>query len=236
MVYLPRCGERVVALIVLCGSPLACETMVDGRGPSSSPFQLQDLAKTDTDSTLELFVAEQRHLLATLTKKLYLRNPRELKKVAGMTVEHRIQQIFQDDYTPLELARLSGVEQLKKALAPDFAGDRVLAFACGMRAMIDDSYDGQQHFYIPDRLDPQKLYNCARNLELAAWKITHDHGADNQVLLLTNAMPDDAPMNLSYERMFGEMIALQDMSARIVADRSNRTIRFVVQTLVFLPV
>ena len=50
--------------------------------------------------------------------------------------------------------------------------------------------------------------------------------------------PGDA-RNLSFEREFGKMIAYQDAMAQIAAQRTNRTIRRVVQTLataVFLPI
>ena len=45
--------------------------------------------------------------------------------------------------------------------------------------------------------------------------------------------------NLSCEREFGKMIGYQDVMAQVAAQRTNRTIRRVVQTLataVFLPI
>jgi hypothetical protein len=51
-------------------------------------------------------------------------------------------------------------------------------------------------------------------------------------------MAGDAP-NLSFEREFGKMIAYQDVMADLAAQRTNRTIRRIVQTLataVFLPI
>lgn len=208
----------------------------EGPGPLGRDFSLSDLAKTDTDSTLELFIGEQRQLMMKLTRKLYLRNPRELHKAPGMTIERRTEQLFTENFTPADIEPLSGLGRLRKSLEPGYAGDRVLAFVCGLRSMIEDSFDGKHEFYIPDQLDPQKLYNCARNLEIAAWKLTHDRGGDGEVLLLTNSMEPDQPMNLSYERLFGQLIALQDLSAKIVAERSNRGIRYVIQTMVFLPI
>lgn len=228
--------SRLALLALLPLATFGCEVMVDPNAPSARPFSLGEFVKTDTDSTLELFVAEQRKAIATLMRKLYLRNPRELDKAPGMTIERRIRQVLEDDHAPRGFASLSGVDRLRRALDPTYDADRIFAFACGLRTMIDDAYDGKEQFYLPDYLDPQKLYHCARNLEVAAWKISHDVGADGKVLLLTNSMADDAPMNLSYERLFGQMIALQDMAARIVAERSNRTIRYVGQALVFLPI
>ena len=45
--------------------------------------------------------------------------------------------------------------------------------------------------------------------------------------------------NLSFEREFGKMIGYQDVMAQIAAQRANRTIRRIVQSLataVFLPI
>jgi hypothetical protein len=55
--------------------------------------------------------------------------------------------------------------------------------------------------------------------------------------LLSNEAGD--PPNLSFEREFGKLIALQDVLARILAQQENRTLRRIVQQLpsaVFLPV
>ena len=57
-------------------------------------------------------------------------------------------------------------------------------------------------------------------------------------MLLSNDMTGDVA-NLSFEREFGKMIAYQDIMAQITAQRTNRIIRRVVQTLataVFLPI
>jgi len=45
-------------------------------------------------------------------------------------------------------------------------------------------------------------------------------------------------MNVSIERLFGKMINAQDMMAQIMADRSNRTIKNVLQSLItaFIPI
>ena len=100
------------------------------------------------------------------------------------------------------------------------------------------SYNGKTEFYLTDSLDPQKLYNSARNIEIAAWKLAHARDARGEPLLLSNEMAGDA-RNLSFEREFGKMIAYQDVMAQIAAQRTNRVIRRVVQTLataVFLPI
>ena len=112
------------------------------------------------------------------------------------------------------------------------------AVLVGLASMVFLSYNGKTEFYLTDALDAQKLYNSARNIEIAAWKLANARGARGEPLLLSNEMVGDV-RNLSFEREFGKMIAYQDVMARIAAQRTNRLIRRVVQTLataVFLPI
>ena len=123
------------------------------------------------------------------------------------------------------------------ALKPEYGGDRVFAFGVGMAGMIFMAYNGKTQFYVIDTLDPQKLDNSSRNVEIAAWKLANARDARGE-LLLSNEMGSDV-RNLSFEREIGKIIAYQDAMAQIAAQRSNRTIRRIVQTLataVFLPI
>lgn len=137
-----------------------------------------------------------------------------------------------------ELAGKRGTDAILLGLQPDYAGDRVAAFGAGLGGMLLAAYNGKMQFYLTDTLDAQKLYNAARNVEIAAWKLANARDAQGALLLLTNDMNGAAP-NLSFERELGKIIAYQDAMAQIAAQRTNRTIRRVVQTLataVFLPI
>ena len=87
-----------------------------------------------------------------------------------------------------------------------------------------------------------KLYNAARNMEIAIWKLSQDRWKSGEqagrLFLISNEL-DAANANLSFEREFGRCIGLLDLMAQIVADRSGRTLSRVTQsvaTMVFLPV
>jgi hypothetical protein len=137
-----------------------------------------------------------------------------------------------------ELGQARGADAIVIALKPEYPGDRVFAFGVGLASMIYLAYNGKTEFYINDSLDPQKLYNSARNIEIAAWKLANARDARGELLLLSNEMADDV-RNLSFERELGKMIAYQDVMAEIAAQRANRTIRRIVQSLataVFLPI
>ena len=118
-----------------------------------------------------------------------------------------------------------------------FDGDRVGAFIEGMLTMLADGYDGKEAFYIYDILDPQKIYYLARNFEIAFWKLRNDRDGDGQLFLLSNSTNGGG--NLSFERLAGKLIALQDLMAKVVADSSNRQIKNVIQrvtSVVFFPI
>jgi hypothetical protein len=104
--------------------------------------------------------------------------------------------------------------------------------------MVFLSYNGKTEFYLTDTLDAQKLYNSARNVEIAAWKLANARDARGDALIVSNETAGDV-LNLSFEREFGKMIAYQDVMAEIAAQRTNRIIRRAVQTVaaaVFLPI
>ena len=85
-------------------------------------------------------------------------------------------------------------------------------------------------------LDAQKLYNSARNIELASWMIRTKYDCNNKLFLLSTG--DGNEVNISFERLFSKIINAQDMMAQIMADRSNRKIKTIIQTLVtaFIPI
>ncbi len=204
------------------------------------PFTIKDLAKSDVDQITEIHLTQTRDHLATLTRKLYRRNPSAWRNAGEPSAEFVVQRIFRPPAVPdfQALGGRRGVEAIRLAFEPDYRGDRVLAFAAGLAAMVDAAYGDRREFYLTDSLDPQKLYNCARNIEVAAWLLRTRTGDDGRPLILGNSLPDE-DVNLSFERLFGKLISLQDSLAMVVAERSNRTIRTVVQRMVgavFLPI
>jgi len=172
-------------------------------------------------------------------EKLYRRNPREWRKGNFPSMEAAVARAFDPrvQFSFRELDNRRGSEAISLALAADYQGDRVFAFGIGIASMVFISYNEKTQFYLIDSLDPQKLYNSARNIEIAAWKLANARNARGERLILSNEASSDVA-NLSFEREFGKMIAYQDVMAVVAAQRTNRVIRRVVQTLataVFLP-
>ncbi|MGB0466668.1 MAG: hypothetical protein ACPGF7_03935 [Pontibacterium sp.] len=204
-------------------------------------FDIRNLAKSDIDMVADAHRKTLDRLLVELTSKLYKRNPRELAKTPRMSIDLRVQQImspFPPEGYPEFEGRLSN-NLIQRALSLSYQQDRVFALMMGIRSMIDAAYNHKQAFFILDELDQQKLYNSARNLETIAWQLNNHSDPQGKPLLLTNGLSREGIQNLSFERQFGKMIALQDMLAAIIADTTNRTIKNVVHSaasMTFFPI
>ncbi|MDP2793282.1 MAG: hypothetical protein Q8O25_04240 [Sulfurisoma sp.] len=206
---------------------------------ASGAFEPGQLAKTDIDRVADAHRREVFASLRLVAEKLYRRNPREWKKGGQASMEAALARLFDPAlaWRLPELEERRGTEAVLLALREDWRGDRVAALVAGLGGMLHGAFNERTEFYVLDDLDPQRLHNSARNLEIAAWKLAHARGADGELLLLANEM---APVqNLSFEREFGKMIGNLDLLSRIVADKTNRAFVKIVQsmaTAVFLPV
>ena len=125
------------------------------------------------------------------------------------------------------------------ALDESYQGsDRVLPFIVGLRKMIMASYDNHTEFFYLTNIDAQKLYNSARNIEIAAWMLAENRDVLGRLLLLSDSLEQEN-RNLSYQRLIGQLIATQDNLATIMAHKSGRLIKNIVVTaasMVFLPI
>jgi hypothetical protein len=238
-----RCTLALCALCAACAStptfPPAAPPTGQRPLPADRDFRASDLAKSDIDVAGEVHLREALASARLLMEKLYRRNPREWRKGGFASMDAAMARAFDPGarFRFSELHDAQGVDAILLALKPDYAGDRVFAFGTGLAGMIFRSYNSRTELYLTDTLDPQKLYNSARNVEIAAWKLGSARDAQGEPLVLSNEMRGDAA-NLSFEREFGKIIAYQDAMAQIAAQRTNRTIRKIVQSLataLFLP-
>ena len=205
-------------------------------------FEPKQLGKMDIDRVADIHRREVFVSLRLLADKLYRRNPKEWQKGGYASREAALDHLL-DPRTGWRLPALGGrrgTDAVLLALSADYAGDRVAAFVAGLGDMLNVAFAEKNEFFMFDSLDPQKLYNSARNLEIAAWKLAAARDAAGQPLLLSNeSATAQQPANLSFEREFGKMIANLDLLAIALAERGQRTIARTSQsiaTAVFLPV
>jgi hypothetical protein len=208
--------------------------------PKSPGFEPSQLAKTDIDRVAE---AHQREIFADLrilAEKLYRRNPREWRKGGHASVEAAVARIFEGphDWQFAELEGKRGTDAIYLAFHLEYQGDRVLAFVAGLGSMVQTAFNDKTEFFVLDDLDPQALFNAARNVEIAVWKLSNARDLQGTLILVSNEGAGAAP-NLSFERVFGKIIGDLDLLSKIIADKDNRTIVKLIQNLataVFLPV
>ncbi len=230
---------RLISMLCL---PLlaACAGHSTTPGKPAAGFDPAQLAKSDIDRVTE---AHQREIFANLrllAEKLYRRNPRELKKAGQPNLETGLARVFEGrhDWKFAELKGMRGTDAIHLAFHDEFQGDRVLAFIAGLCSMIQTAFNDKTEFYVLDDLDAQALYNAARNVEIAVWKLSNARDARGELFLLSNEASGPV-RNLSFEREFGKVIGSLDLLSTIAADKNNRTIVKVIQSLataVFLPI
>ncbi len=180
-------------------------------------------------------VANQRSLL-TLADKLYRRNPAEWRKTAA-TREAALAQVEAAMLSGQPWAPLQGrrdVAALSHALTPEFQGDRVAAFVLACADTIVTAHGGKREFYYLDGVDPQHIYNAARNMEVALWVLNTRRTGQGQPLLLANEIAGEN-RNLTFEREFGKIIGRLDLLATYMTERYRRAGINYVQGLVAAP-
>jgi len=234
--------HTVIALLLLIAlTGCASQEIQRKNGVSSArSFSAANLAKSDADMMAEMNQREALKSLKLLTDKLYRRNPHEFRKSGLESAEAASARIFEQipKWAESPLSQANWEENFKLAFLEGYSGDRVQAFMSALTSMLMASYNHKTEFFLAETLSAQKLYNSARNIEVAVWKLSNAKLPNGAKILLSNSMEGDVA-NLSFEREFGKLIAQQDLMALIIEDKTNRSISRVFQnvaTFVFLPI
>ena len=186
-------------------------------------------------------LAENTQSLRVLMTKLYKRNPQQLTKSTSDPADKMVDWVFdgelQHQFKFKEIDNKQGTDAIFLAFDANYQGDRVLPFIVGLHTMLLKAHGNKKDFYLTDSLDPQNIYNAARNIEIAAWKLSTSRDANGNLYLLTNEI-NTTDRNLSFEREFGKMIGRTDLYAISLAEKSQRLISRIMQsiaTAAFLP-
>lgn len=216
-----------------------CATKMGKDGRTQTTVDAKYLVKSDVDRIADADRVEVVAGLLLIADKLYKRNPKEWKKGGAVSREAAVDRLRKRNSRNWpEFGGLRERQAAALAFSNTYDGDRVAALIYGLLTMVDATFEHKEEFYILDSLDETKLYNCARNMEIAVWKLSTDRDAAGELFLLSNEL-DPGNRNVSYEREFGRLIGLLDFMAKIVADRNGRTISRAAQsvtTMIFLPV
>jgi hypothetical protein len=193
------------------------------------------------DRMADVELEENTQSLRNLMLKLYKRNPNQLAKSTADPAEKMIDWVFEGElqhhWQFKEIDNKQGIDAIFLAFDTNYQGDRVLPFIVGLQTMLAKAHGNKKEFYLTDNIDPQSIYNVARNIEIAAWKLSTARDANGNLYLLTNEI-NDKDRNLSFEREFGKMIGRTDLYAIALAEKSQRLISRIAQsiaTMAFLP-
>lgn len=229
----------VASLFTGCASqvaPVNGKRLPDQRDGGS----LSHLMKSDIDRLADVEMRENTQSLRVLMTKLYKRNPLELKKSTSGTVDQMVDWVFEGDHkwNFEALNGVQGTDAIYLAFKPEYKGDRVLPFIVGLQTMMIKARGGKTEFYLTDSVDPQSIYNSARNIEIAAWKLSNTRDENGRLYFLTNEM-NGKEQNLSFEREIGRMVGRIDLYALTLSEKSQRGLtRFTqgVASALFLPI
>jgi hypothetical protein len=102
--------------------------------------------------------------------------------------------------------------------------------------MLRRAYGYNSESFMFDSLDSATLETSARNIEILLWRLKNNRQADGSPFLVSSEYQGVVD-NLSFERLFGKLIALQDMMARVAGDAGDRRVTKAVHTAtsVFIP-
>ena len=233
-----------LVVLVFCMSLAACSggqynQKVVAEDPANAG--LSRLAKSDINEVTELHQRAVIHDLKQLMIKLYYRNPLGRHDKDERSIEESVERMFSypHDAGYSQWQEMNPNDIVRIALDETYQGtDRVLPFIYGLRKMIMAAYDNHTEFFYFTSINEQKLYNSARNIEIAAWLLADHRDIKGNLLLLSDSVTNEA-RNLSYQRLFGKMIATQDNLAKIIASKNGRLIKSVVvnaASMMFLPI
>lgn len=216
--------------------PVAFILLLSAAGGCTGVNQpIKNLGKSDTDLISDLHIQALRNHVQELTLALYRNNPEELGKAPDMSLEARMAQVLDHptDVSYRELSYKHGVAAIELAFDRNYRADRVFALMLGVSSMLRLSYNNLDELFLFDQLDPQKLYDSARNLERIAWRMRSETHRGKPLLRLGPVHGKGA-----FEDTLSRMVSIQDLMAEIIATKTQRMINRAVHgaTTLFIPI
>lgn len=220
-----RRRRMILAILAMASGVSGCASAPEPHGgPQGEDMTFDQLGQTDFNRTVTMAMRDNLDSLERLLEKLYRRNPAEWRKGGHADLQAAIahgRQAIRSGDLPPDLLGLRDIEVLSVAMDPGYRGDRVAAYVLGLADMLIAAHGGKVRFYVTDGLDGQRIFNAARNVEIAAWMLGSRRDAQGRLLLLSNEIGEDAS-NLSFEREFGRLIGRLDLVAELLDESLRR--------------
>ena len=190
------------------------------------------LGKLDQDRMADYEIRENIESLKIPMLKLYKRNPNQLKKTTSDNAEQAVNWFFNGSHK-WDFKQINNATDFKavyQAFDTEFDGDRVLSLMTGLYTMLVKAHGDKTEFFITDSIDPQNLYNMARNIEISVWMLSTKKDEQGALLLLSNEMGGEID-NLSFEREFGKIIGRLDYFSYTLSEKTQRAITRMIQNI-----
>lgn len=154
---------------------------------------------------------------------LYRRNPREWRKSAP-SADDAIQRTWDAVMQPAPMPALggkSGIDAVRLAFEPGYAGDRIAALVYGWATMLKEANGNTWEQTMVDGVNAENSYRAARNIEISLWLIGSKTGADGQPLLLATEISERG-RNLVVDRELSKIVARLDLLAAQADEKYRR--------------
>jgi len=230
-----------ILILLLTLALYSCSTSTLQRKDSTQydKSSINQFGKTDFDRMADYEIRENIESLKILMIKFYKKNPNQLKKSTSDNAEKMTNWVFNGDHNWKfeKINNAQGIDALNQVFDDSFKGDRVLSLVTGLYSMLLKAHGNKKEFYMFDSLDPQKIYNASRNVEMIVWKLSSKKNSKGQPYLLSNEI-NSSEANLSFEREFGKIIGRTDYFAFTLSEKTERAVTRAIQSFttgIFLP-
>lgn len=193
-----------------------------------------EFGQTQFDRMATVGMEQNLQDIEDMARKLYMRNPGQWRKSApsldaAMT---RLIQEIDSRTSPKGLEGLHDIQIVTVSVDPAYAGDRVQAFTVGLADMLLAAHNGKRRFYVTDFLNADHVYNAAHNMAVAEWLLTTRKDKAGGPILWSSQVTQGVP-NLSYERLFGQIIGRLELESSLLGESMRRVGIGYVQSLLF---
>lgn len=154
---------------------------------------------------------------------LYRRNPREWRK-GSSNADDAIQRTWDAVMQPQPMPALggkTGIDAVRLAFEPAYAGDRIAAMVYGWATMLKEANGNTWEQTMVDGVNAENSYRAARNIEISLWLIGSKTGADGQPLLLATEISERG-RNLVVDRELSKIVARLDLLAAQADEKYRR--------------
>lgn len=198
--------------------------------PAIQAESFKDIHKTAKQSKVaesaSQAMAEHSKVLSQLMLKLYEANPTELKKSTQVSAAEMVQWTFEGPFSWKfdGIRHLQELDAFKLAVDADFPGDRVLALITGLHTSLTKAYGGKNEYDFSGEINPQYLYNTARNIEIASIKISQlnqsQRDKSRQEFVLA-----DGDKHIDLTQQLSALINRVDADAKGFSEQKQQTIK-----------